>query len=179
MVEIDTFNNGNGAHPPMEAPQPSTSSLPRVDAERGVFLTSNGNEIELSGQAISSLMLERITNEGKPKIPKQEVTLLGKIKELHANPNDPGYLALLKEWEEEQNVKVMRYMFCVGAKGQPSQEFVDTHRQFMPDATDLDLKYLWVSSLMPDEDIDKFTEVVLGRTIPTSKGLEEAANFSE
>jgi len=153
--------------------------LPRVDAERGVFLTSIHTEVQLSGQKISSLMLERIVNEGKPKIPMIEVTLLGKHKQIQANPNDPGYVALLQEWQGEQNIRVMRYMFCVGVKGQPPQEFVDTHRLFLPDATDLDLKYLWVTSLVPDDDIDSFTAAILGQSITTQKGLEEAANFSE
>lgn len=159
----------------------TTSNAPaaaHLDAARGVFVTSKGNEIELSGQSISSLMLERVTNEGKPKIPRKEVLLLGKYKELQANANDPDYLALVKEWESEVNVKTLRYIFVVGAKGQPPQAFVDTQAQFFPNASDLDMKYLWVSSLLPDEDIDKFTEAVLGRSTTTAKGLEDAANFS-
>lgn len=180
MTEFDTFQNGTAALL-MEAPPPSPINelpLPRVDAERGVFITSRGNEVQLSGQVISSLMLERVTNEGRPKIPHQEVTLLGKHKELHANPNDPGYIALLNEWQNEQNVRVLRYVFVVGTKGLPPPDFVEAHRQFLPDATDLDMKYLWVSSLIPDEDIDQFTSAILGKGLTTQKGLEEAANFS-
>lgn len=164
-------------HEPLQ-PEVDTPPLARVDATRGVFITSRGDEIELSGQKISSLMLERITNEGKPKIPRKEVLLLGKHKEMQANASDPDYLALVKEWQEEQNVKVMRYIFVVGTKGQPSPEFVDTQRLFFPEANDLDMKYLWITSLLPDGDIDKFTEAVLGQTMTTTKGLEEAANFS-
>jgi len=157
---------------------PDTTPLAHLDAERGVFITSKGNEIALSGQPISSLMLERITNEGKPKIPMVEVTILGKHKQMQANANDPGYLALLEEWKGDQNVKVLRYVFVVGAKGQPPSEFIDTQRQFFPNATDADLKYLWVSSQLPDEDIDSFSNVVIGKTLTTAKGLEEAQNFS-
>lgn len=164
---------------PPSAPAASAStSTAHVNAEKGVFVTSNGNELELSGQAISALMLERITNEGKPRIPRVEVLLLGKHKELQANPNDPGYLALLKEWEAEQSIRVMRYMFCVGVKATPSAEFAEMHRQFIPDMTDLDLKYLWVSSLVPDKDVDSFTSALLGQFGVTSKGIDEAANFS-
>lgn len=183
MVDIFTTSNGFGVPVVdlLQEPEPIATSTPlaHLDAERGVFITSRGDEIELSGQKLSSLMLERVTSEGKPKIPRVEITLLGKHKELQANPNDPGYLALLKEWEGEQNIRVMRYLFVVGVKGKPSQEFVDEQKQFFPDATDLDLKYLWVASLVPDGDIDSFTEAVMGQSMTTTKGLEGAANFSE
>lgn len=175
LIKEDNAYEANGSYDAVV----DTTPHAHVDAERGVFVTSRGTEIELSGQSISSLMLERLTNQGKPKIPRQEVLLLGKHKELQANPNDPGYLALLEEWKSEQNVNVMRYVFVVGAKGQPPQEFIDTQRQFFDDATDNDLKYLYVSSLLPDEDIDTFTEAVLGKTIPTTKGIEEAGKFTE
>lgn len=185
MTEHEAFllhTNGTSALL-MDALQPElptdTPARAHVDATRGMFITSKGKEIELSGQAISSLMLERLTNEGKPKIPMIEVTLLGKHKQMQANPNEPGYLALLKEWEGDVNVKTLRYIFVIGAKGQPPQEFVDVQAQFFPEASDLEMKYLWVSSLLPDEDIDVFTEAVLGRTTATTKGVESAANFSE
>lgn len=167
-----------GFAPPSPTPAVDSTRGAYVDAERGVFFTSNGNELILSGQAISALMLERITNEGKPKIPRIEVTLLGKHKEMQANPHDPGYLALVAEWESEQSIRVMRYMFCVGVKATPSPEFADIHRQFIENATDLDLKYLWVSSLVPNDDIDTFTSALLGQFGVTTKGIDEAANFS-
>jgi hypothetical protein len=153
--------------------------LPRVDPDRKVFITSRGDEIELSGKMVSSLMLERISNEGKPRIPQTEVTLLGKHKQMQSNPNDAGYLALMKEWEAEQKIAIMRYIFVIGAKGQPPADFIEDQLQFFPDASAMELKYLWVSSRLPDSDIDSFTEAILGQNITTVKGLEEAANFSE
>lgn len=181
MTEYDTFQNGTAAlvmDEPKQEPLEDTTPHAHVDAERGVFVTSKGGEIELSGNPISSLMLERITNEGKPKIPRKEVLLLGKHREIQANANDPDYLALLEEWKADQNVKVLRYVFVVGAKGQPPQEFVDIQSQFFPNASDADMKYLYISSLLPDEDIDTFSNVVIGKTLTTAKGVESAANFS-
>lgn len=154
---------------------PEAEKLPRVDVQRGVFITSRRNEIEFSGKSITSLMLERVTSQGKPAIPRVEVTLLGKHKELQANPKDPGYIALLAEWETNQKIAVMRYVFVVGVKGQPPPEFVEEQRMFFPDATDLEMKYLWVASRLPDEDIEVFTEAILGRSIPTERGLQESA----
>jgi len=170
---LDELVSLNGVEP--TASEPEAEKLPRVDVQRGVFITSGNTEIELSSKPITSLMLERISSQGKPAIPRVEVLLLGKHREMQANPKDPGYLALLAEWEENQKIAIMRYVFVVGAKGQPPPEFVEEQRMFFPDATDLEMKYLWVASRLPDEDIDVFTEAVLGRGIPTEKGLRESA----
>lgn len=153
--------------------------LPGIDPARGVFITSRGEEVELSGKPVSALMLERLANEGKPKIPMVEVTLMGKHKQLEAHPNDPSYQALLEEWSMESKMKTMRYLFIMGVKGQPPEDFIAEQREFFPNATANDFKYLWVASLIPDEDIDVFMEAVIGRSIPTAKGLEQSANFSE
>lgn len=200
MVEIDTFQNGSAVgltedekrfkslndqaaalrdktEPTPEAVEVKTSTA-FVDAEKGEFVTSRGNRVALSGKQITSLMLERIINEGKPKIPMAEVLILGKHKQMEARPNDPGYLALLEEWKADQNIRAMRYTFVVGTKGKPPDDFVEEQRQFFEDATDTEIKYLWVTSLIPDIDIDKFSEAILGQTLTTTKGLEEAANFS-
>lgn len=152
--------------------------LPRLDPARRVFITSRGNEIALSDRLVSSLILERIANDGKPKVPRVEVLLLGKHKELQANPNEPGYLALLEEWQTETRIATMRYIFNVGVKGEPPKDFVSEQQTFTPHATQADIKYMWVCSQLPDEDIDRLVEVILGKNIVTTKGLEDAANFS-
>lgn len=150
-----------------------------VDVERGMFVTSRGNEIELSGKPISSFMLERFVNEDKPRIPMKEVVLLGKHKQMEATPNDPAYLALLAEWEARQNIAVMIYLFTVGVKGKPSDEFIEEYRVLFPDAKDTLMKYLWVCSQMPDDDANLLREAIMGKTLPTTEGLNEAANFTE
>lgn len=155
---------------------PGADALPRVDAARGMFITSKGEEIELSNKPVSALIVQQIQNQGKPSIPKVEITLLGKHKQLEANPEHPGYKAELKEWEENSNLAVLRYLCVVGVKGQAPAEFVDEHRVFFPNATDTEMKYLWVASRIPDDDLAQFTEAVMGQSIPTAKGLEESAD---
>lgn len=147
-----------------------------VDPARGVFITSRGDELQLTGKRINSLVLERITNDGKPRIPMVEVTLMGKHKQLEAHPNNEGYQALLAEWEEGRRVLVLRYLFLMGVSGEPDQAFIDDQRPFFPNATEADLKYLWVASLIPDDDIDTFMEAVMGQVMPTQKGLEQVAD---
>lgn len=156
-----------------------TTPVAHVDPTRGVFITSRGDEVHLTGKRINSLVLERISNDGKPRIPMVEVTLVGKHKQLEAHPHDEGYLALLAEWEEGRRVLVLRYLFLMGVKDEPDQEFIDDQRQFFPNASAADMKYLYIASLIPDDDIDTFMEAVMGQTMATQKGLETSANFTE
>jgi len=181
MTEYDSFQNGSSALVMDEVPaEPEIDMTPHAgfDATRGVFITSRGDEIELTGKPINKLMLERIVNENKPKIPRKEVLLLGKHKEMQANANDPDYLALVEEWNAELKITILRYLIVVGVKGQPPQEFIDTQRQIFPQSNDTDMKYFWVGSMLADEDIESFSETILGSGTATTKGVESAANFS-
>lgn len=147
-----------------------------VDPVRRVFITSQGNEIRLSNKRVSALMLERLVNEGKPQIPMKEVTLLGKRKQLEANPQDPGYVALLEEWESNQRINSLIYIFSIGVSGSPPEDFVDEQRVFFPNISDSHMKYLWISSQLPDEDINELAEAITGQSLATQKGLEQAAD---
>lgn len=149
--------------------------LPRVDVARGIFITSRNEEIELSDRPVSSLIVERLQAEGKPKIPMIEVTILGR-KQAEPHPNHEGYKALLIEWEVESQLKLLRYLFTVGTKGQPPQAFVDEQLPFFPNATEQEMKYLWVASRLPDDDLGAFTEAVMGRSLPTPAGQQESAD---
>jgi len=154
---------------------PETQKLPRVDAARGVFITSRGEEIELSDKPVSALIVERLQQEGRPKIPMIEVTILGR-KQSEPHVGHEGYQARLAEWQADSQMAVMRYLFVIGTKGQPPQAFADEQSAFFPNATAMEMKYIWVASRLPDEDMAAFTEVVMGRSLPTAKGLEESAD---
>lgn len=184
-IELDELaekfgNNGSGHAPEDISPilqlEPDAETLPRVDASRGVFITSRSEEIELSDKPISSLIVERLQQEGKPKIPMIEVTLLGKHKQMEPHAGHPGYMAQLKEWEVQSQLAVFRYMFIVGTKGQPPQEFIEEQAAFFPTITAGEMKYLWIASRLPDADVGLFVEAVMGRTLPTAKGMQESAD---
>jgi hypothetical protein len=178
-VPIDELIEFKGETFISSAPEFTEETLPRVDAVRGVFITSRNEEIELSSKPVSSLIIERLQSEGKPKIPQIEVMLLGKHKQLEYHAGHEGYQARLKEWEEEAQLKHVRYLFTVGVKGSPPQEFIDEQRPFFPTISDVEMKYLWICSRLPDEDIGAFTEAITGRTLPTTKAVEQVANFTE
>lgn len=171
--------NLNGHEPePVAIIEGEALSLPRVDVRRGVFIASNGNELELSGKQVNALVLQMIQNQGKPGVPKIETTIGGKYKQVEDNPNDPNYQQALAEWRNESGIRVGRYLFSVGVKGQPPEAFVLEHAEFFPDASASDLKYLWVASQVPNEDIGALCEAIMSQTIPTEKGLSAAANFT-
>lgn len=179
MTEISYDLAGEFTSPSLNGQQEPEVKGPRVDPRRGVFITSRGNEIELSDHPISAMIVQRLSQLGKPKIPMIEVTLMGKHKQLEAHPHDEGYLALMEQWREEAELRTGTYMFNTGVKGQPPQDFLDEHVPLFPDASPAELKYLWVCSMLPTDDIIPFTEALVSRAAPTTKGLEEAANFTE
>jgi hypothetical protein len=166
----------NGHSKAASTPDAAPLSSAHVDPLRRVFITSRGNEIALSGKRVSALMLERLANEGKPQIPMKKVLLLGKREQLEANPNDPGYLALLAEWEANQRINSLVYVFTIGVGGKPPEDFVDEQRAFFPNISDVHMKYLWISSQLPDEDINELAEAITGQSMATQKGLEQAAD---
>ena len=161
------------------AVKPETETLPRLDARRGVFITSWNEEIELSDRPVNGLVVQRLQQEGKPKIPMVEVLLMGKHKQLEPHVGHEGYQARLLEWQEESNAAIMRYLFVVGVKGSPPPEFIAEQADFFPDATAQDMKYLWVASRIPNGDMGAFTEAVMGRGSPTLKAVEQVSNFTE
>jgi len=177
LIHEDETYEASGGYAPLLAKN-SENEPAHVDALRGVFITSTGNEITLSGKHVNELLLERITNEGKPKIPRKEVLLLGKYKEVQANASDPDYLALLTEWDAERNIAIARYLINIGIIASPPQSFVDEYLQIMPNANAIDMKYFYVGSLVPKEDFNTLIDAIMARNIPTAKGIQSAANFS-
>lgn len=177
-IELNELFSDNGQFDLVEPVDTEAAQKPRVDPARGVFITSKGEEVVMSGKRITALMLERVANQGKPRIPEVEVTVLGK-KRSQPNANHEGYLAQLKEWESESKLRSLQFIYNVGVKGQPPQDFIDEYSDYFPGSTDAEMKYLWVSSLIPDDDVELFTEAVMGYTAPTTKGIEEAGNFTE
>lgn len=153
-------------------------TLPRIDPARGVFITRSGVELELSGKQVSALILDRLANEGKPKIPVIAVSVLGRST-VEYHPQESGYLAKLAEWEADSRIKTIRYLFTMGVKTPDIPDsFTDEHRPFFPEADAVEMKYLYIASLILDEDLPVFTEAVMGQTMPTAKGVDEAANFT-
>lgn len=161
-------------------PEPNTD-LPRVDPERMMFISSEGVEIPLTGARINFVVYAQIANHGKPQMPKIEVKIPGsKHTRMEDNPTNPEYLKRLDEWREYSSIQIGKYLFGIGVKGQAPDDWIADNIEFVPDATQKDLKYMWIASLVPDSnDVQALIEAILGFSVPTEKGVESAANFSE
>ncbi len=154
------------------------SNLPQVNYERRVFIARDGTELHL--QRLSSMILERLNADqtGKPAIPKVEVKIAGKHTRMELNPEDSAYKAALQNWERERNTRLVKYVFVHGITDDAPRAFVEDHREYFPEASDRDLKYLWIASLVDQhvEDLQALIEAITGQTEITEGGLEEATN---
>lgn len=134
-------------------------------------------EAVLHLKPVSPLILERLQSSqmGMPQPPVVEVELAGGRKRKEANPNDPAYLEALSRWRTDQGVKLFEYCFFFGIVERPPKEFVDGHRLFFPEATEFEMQYLWIGSLVADEKaLTELLSAVIGQTSVTKEGLEEA-----
>lgn len=127
---------------------------------------------------ISPLTLQHITSmeAGKPAIPMVEVVIAGKKQKAQANPNDPDYLAALTAWEQEKQKRTLIFIATKGVAEDPPKASMDEYLAYMPDAKQIDLKYMWVTEHLHDQDeITAFLNAALGQTVATEEGIAEAA----
>ena len=151
-------------------------SLPYVDPVERKFYCSNGNVISLSNRQVNPMIVMQITSRGKPEVPKVEVLLLGKHKQIQENPNDPAYKASVRAWETTANNRVMQYIIGVGVNAGPiPDEFATEYLEYVPDAKESEIKYAYITDLVPVEDFGDLMEAVMGEHNTTSKGLEQVA----
>ena len=149
-----------------------------LDAERGVFITSEGRELRL--RKIRALIAERLVNgqTGRPKVPVVEVTIAGKHKRTEENPADPDYQERLKAWEAGKQERLMTYLFTEGIDGMPSEDEALQFQILFPESNAVEIRYVWLASLIPDDDVPDLMEAIISRSLVTAKGLETSAqNF--
>lgn len=169
-----TPSSPNGVeHPETETPNTAYT----IDLYKGTFTTSTQNTLELRMDTrVSALVMERLSKEGRPEIPMTEVTVVGGRKQWQANPNDPNYLAALKVFNEDSATRILRYVLLTGLKGSPAADWLEEHREYFPSASDRELRYIWLLSLIPPEELDALTDFIIGRIVPTQGGLRDAAD---
>lgn len=151
--------------------------LPYLDPARREFHCSNGRVWKLSAREVNPFVLMQLQTRGKPEVPKVEVTLLGKYKQVQENPNDPAYKAALETWKAESGNRVLQYIFCVGLNtGDIPTDFVEEHLEFMPDAKANEVKYAYIVSETPQGDIDQLIDAIMGEHEPTERGMQQVAD---
>lgn len=175
VTEVTDENEAPPLNGASSNPDPNRGYL---DTARGVYITRSGVELELV--KVPYLIIERLWNDksDKPKPPIVEVMVAGKSKRREANPNDPAFIQATKEWESEHQFRIFRYLFSKGVRCDVPNEFVKEHLEFFPNASDSFLQYLWVCTLLEeDEDeIAALSDAIMGQTQPTQSGLEASAD---
>lgn len=160
---LDDVENGN-------------KTLPYIDPETRKFFCSNGQVIALSNRQVNPMIIMQLTGRGKPEVPKVEVVLLGKHKQIQENPNDPAYKAALRAWETAANNRVMQYIIGVGVNAGPIPDaFVEEYLEYVPDAKESEIKYAYITDIVPVGDFGDLMEAVMGEHHTTTKGLEQVA----
>lgn len=164
MNEPD-MNSSNGVKEP-----------PYLDPAKREFHCSNGTVWKLSSRTFNPLIVMQIQSNGRPEVPKVEVTLLGKHKQLQDNPNDPAYKTALEQWHIQANTRVMQYIFGTGINsGEIPDEFVEEYLEYVPNAKNAEIKYAYITSMTPTDDIGALMDAIMGETEPTEKGMQQVA----
>lgn len=153
-------------------------SSPYVDHERRVFVCRDGTELHL--RPVSGIVLERLNADqsGKPQIPVVEVKIAGKHTRREPNPNDPAYIDAVRDWQKNLNMRAIKYAFVHGVIEDPPDDFVEDHREYFPEATRGDMKYLWIGSKVDQDagDLEMLVEAITGQTSVTPRGVETAVD---
>lgn len=149
--------------------EPNTS-----DAQRSYTTPNTGRTFTL--RPLNSFHLAYISSDtsGRPKPPVVQVGR-GKRRRYEENPDDPGYVQRLKQWESQREIKGMMYVFAKGVADEPSEDELDDLRGFFPNANDSELKYLWVTGLIDDSEAMGLMEAIVGQTDITKGGLNDSA----
>lgn len=159
-----------------EAQDAAPVSTASFDVKTRIFTTSEGIRLTLTKGKLNRFVAERIFNGGKPEVPRKEVLLLRKYKQIEANPNDPGYLALLAEWESKRKIDFGVYLLSLGIADTVPSEFIEDNTTYLPDANPQEMKYMWVCSLMSEDDLNALIELLSAQLMPTAQGLKQSAD---
>ena len=124
---------------------------------------------------ISLGLMNRIRSDisGKPKIPTIKVNYGGEWGE-EPNPNDPIYLEALAQWNTDVSNRTAIFLFTAGIDISVPGDYRAEVEQYQPGASDLEVKYYFITTLIPSAEYDSLTNALLGQTAPTEVGIAEA-----
>lgn len=139
------------------------------------YTFSDGTTVGLRG--VPPLMVEEVLNSetGKPRVPRVPVQRAG-VDRMEDNPDDPAYTAALNAFEQAKQKRVLRFVALRAVADDPPPEFTEEALPFLPDgAGTKDIKYMWIASMLQDEDeVKSFVAAALGQTMTTPEGIAES-----
>lgn len=142
------------------------------------YHTESGIVIKL--KKIPSMQFARLQTDrrGAPLVPIVDVTI-GGIKRMQENPDDPGYVLRLAEWERDRSLQMMTYTLAKGTEIEEDEQYkawLADNQTFYPNASPLDLKVYYLYEVLTEDESKELFEEIIAQTSATMKGVADAAS---
>jgi len=146
-----------------------------IDAKARTW-TSPSTGLTLKLRPVSIGLLNRIQADqtGKPKVPTIRVDYGGEWG-TEANPNEPTYQEEYAVWRSGISTRVAVFTYSFGIDIEVPPEFRALVEQWHSDPSDSELKYYYVTAIIPSDEWEALTSAILGQTAPTEEGIADAS----
>jgi len=152
----------------------ANGNKPGINAVQRTWTSQGGFTFTL--KRISSGMVQRMLsdNRGKPMIPQTVVSYGEGHIGTEANPNDPAYIEQKTEWLQSNQMRATVYCLGNGVELEVPAEFQDQYRSEYPDATENELRYYYLTSLISADEIASLVEAINSQNTPTEEAISQA-----
>ena len=128
---------------------------------------------------ISSALVNKLKSDqrGKPAMPTIRVnygTTTQPEWGFEPNPDDLIYKEAYESWQLNNNNRMMMYVYSSGIEIDVPQEFIDSISEFDDTQSVSELKYFYLTAIIPSAEWGDLTNVILGQTVPTEAGIADA-----
>lgn len=147
---------------------------PGIDAEKRTWTSQGGHTFTL--KRVSWGAMQRIMSDpkGKPSVPVVTVNYGDGHMGTEFNPDDPTYKQQYADWQAENQHRSMLYCLGNGVLVDVPQAYKDEQLEDFPDATEKDLRYYYLTSLIDPDDLNGLVQAILSQNSPTEAGIAEA-----
>jgi len=141
--------------------------------------TSPTTGIALSLRPVSAGLMSKIQSDrrGKPTIPTTRVnygTTTAPEWGSEPNPDDLTYKDALEAWQSAQSTKVAIYVISAGVQVDVPPEFAAEIAEWDENPSPSELKYFYITKIIPSDELGDLTNAILSQTVPTEDGIAQA-----
>ena len=149
------------------------------------FTFSTGVSVNVKKvSAVAGYEIQR-TTPNKPVRPAKPIVNIaepGESEMLEYNPDDPVYKAMLDQYDEDfadwnrvSNERFFDYLLQKAVSDNPPKAWLTENGHWIDGKSKVDIKKLWIYEQMSDlDEIETFTEFVLGGAVPTGRGISDS-----
>lgn len=145
----------------------------KLDVENRTYTAESGLVIPLKKISYMLIGAAQTDQTGMPTPPILEVSIAGS-KRVMENPDDPGYKDRLRDWNNAQNMRLMRLVFAQGTNIPADPQWVDEMQGFIPNPTPTNVRVYWLFTQLTDDESQELFEAIMSMTLPTEKGMTAA-----